>query len=222
MSATHIQIDEGLAEYLRSVSVREPEILTRLRTETAQLPNAQMQITPEQGQFMGLLAAAIGARKALEVGVFTGYSSLSVAAALPPGGKLIACDVNEQWTSIARRYWKEAGVESRIDLRLGPALDTLEQIMRSDRSTFDFAFIDADKVNYQKYYELTLQLLRPGGLVLVDNVLWHGRVIDDSVQDEDTRAIRRFNETLHGDDRVEIAMIPIGDGLTIARKRGGS
>jgi caffeoyl-CoA O-methyltransferase len=222
MSNRTIQVTDGLYDYLLSVSSREPEVLARLRRETAERTGDRfrMQISPEQGQFMFLLARLVGARKALEVGVFTGYSSLAVAMALPEDGRLVACDVSEEWTSIARRYWQEAGVADRIDLRLAPALETLDGLLDAgDAGTFDFAFVDADKGNYGAYYERVLVLLRPGGLVAIDNTLWSGRVADASVDDPDTSAIRAFNAKLHLDSRVDLSMLPGGDGLTLARKR---
>jgi predicted O-methyltransferase YrrM len=179
-----------------------------------------MQISAEQGQFMALLIHLLAARKTLEIGVFTGYSSLAVALALPDDGRVIACDISEEWTSIARGYWREAGVERKIDLRLGPALKTLDDLIAQGQGgRFDFAFIDADKGNYINYYERALVLVRPGGLIAVDNVLWDGKVIDPSVNDPDTRAIRAFNESLRNDDRVWISMLPIRDGLTLACKK---
>jgi predicted O-methyltransferase YrrM len=202
------------------VTPREPDVLRRLREETASLPNAGMQISPEQGQFMTLLVHLLDARRTLEVGVFTGYSSLSVALALPEDGHIIACDVSEEWTAIARRYWREAGVERKIDLRLRPALQTLDDLIALGQAgSFDFAFIDADKENYADYYERALVLLRPHGLIAVDNVLWSGRVIDKSVKDADTRAIRAFNEKLKADERIWLTMLPIRDGLTLACKK---
>jgi caffeoyl-CoA O-methyltransferase len=221
MSRTTWSLEERVAEYLQRVSLREPAILARLREETLSLPQGGMQISPEQGQFMQLLVQLLGARRTLEVGVFTGYSSLAVALALPADGRLVACDVSEEWTSIARRYWTEAGVADRIQLHLGPATNTLDRLLtEGGAGTFDFAFIDADKVNYDAYYERALQLLRPGGLIGIDNVLWGGKVADESVQDEDTRAIRALNEKLRDDKRVSLSMLPIGDGLTLARKTG--
>ncbi|MBI3280166.1 MAG: class I SAM-dependent methyltransferase [Acidobacteria bacterium] len=209
-----------MAAYLRSVTLREPDVLRRLREETAPLPLGRMQISPEQGQFMRLLVEHTGAQRTLELGVFTGYSALSVALALPDGGRVIACDISEEWTTIARRYWKEAGVAHKIDLHLRPGLETLsELIARGQAGSFDMAFIDADKENYQVYYERALQLLRPRGLILVDNVLWHGRVIDAASDDEETEAIRRFNAKLLGDERISLSMLPVGDGLTLALKR---
>jgi predicted O-methyltransferase YrrM len=220
MAKKTLGLDNQLYEYFLSVSVRQPDILRRLREQTANHPYSTMQISPEQGQFMALLVQLIGAKKTLEIGVFTGYSSLSVALALPPDGKIIACDVNEEYTSIARRYWQQAGVAEKIDLRIAPALDTLDQLLASgEQETFDFAFIDADKENYQEYYERSLQLLRPGGLIAIDNVLWSGRVADRQVQDKSTQAIRKFNEKLFQDQRVTISMVPIADGLTLALKR---
>ncbi|MCZ2148976.1 MAG: class I SAM-dependent methyltransferase [Bryobacterales bacterium] len=220
MSFQHIQLTETLLHYVRSVSGPEPAYLARLREETALLPNARMQITVEQGALMGMLVRLLAARKALEVGVFTGYSSLSVARALPPDGRLIACDVSDEWTSIARRYWKEAGLDHMIELHLRPALDTLDELLASGHAaSFDFAFIDADKANYPNYYERALQLIRPGGLIAVDNVLWHSRVIDPSINDEDTRAIRAFNQTLTTDARVHHCLVPLGDGITLALKK---
>ena len=220
MSLDHTRLTDELSAYLRSVSLRESELLRRLREETATLPQSSMQIAPEQGQLMGLLARALGVRRAIEIGVFTGYSSLNVALALPPDGTLIACDMSDEWTSVARRYWREAGVADKIDLRLGPALATLDDLLGSGHAgQFDFAFIDADKANYRNYYERTLALLRRGGLILVDNVLWHGRVIAASVQDADTIAIREFNAFLHSDERIGLSVLPVGDGLTLALKR---
>jgi len=213
-------ITEELWEYMRRVTLREPDILRRLREETANHPQIQMQISPEQGQFMALLMHLIGARRTIEVGVFTGYSSLSVALALPDDGRMIACDVNEEWTSIARRYWNAAGVEHKIDLRLRPALETLDSLIATGQGgRFDFMFIDADKTNYAHYYERALVLVRPGGLIAIDNVLWSGRVLHESVKDEDTKALRAFNEKLHGDDRVWLSMLAVRDGLTLACKK---
>ena len=220
MSNRSITLNDSLYAYLLSVSLRESELQRRLREETAKDPMARMQIAPEQGQFMGLLARLMGARRCIEVGVFTGYSSLAVSLALPAGGSIVACDVSEQWTSVARRYWAEAGVSDRIDLRLAPALETLDALLAAGGAgTFDLAFIDADKVNYLGYYERVLELLRPGGLVVVDNTLWSGRVADPEVADADTVALRHFNEHLHRDARVDLSLVPIGDGLTLARKK---
>lgn len=220
MSRRTLPLDERLYDYLLSVSLREPEVLRRLREETARHPQAEMQIAPEQGQFMGLLARLIGARKCLEVGVFTGYSALAVALALPFDGRLVACDVSEEFTSIARRYWREAGVDHLIRLELAPATLTLDALLADgEGGTFDFAFIDADKPNYGIYVERALELLRPGGLIAVDNVLWSGKVADPSVHDAETDAIRALNLQLLGDERIDLSLLPVGDGLTLARKR---
>ncbi|MDX1422128.1 MAG: class I SAM-dependent methyltransferase [Kiloniellales bacterium] len=219
MRHTH-SLNEAVYDYLLEVSLREPPVLARLREETAGLPRAIMQISPEQGQFMALLAELLGARRVLEVGTFTGYSALVVALALPADGRVITCDVNEETTAIARRYWAEAGVADRIELRLGPAVDTLDALLADGGAgTFDLAFVDADKTNYDAYYERGLALLRPGGLMLVDNVLWGGAVADPLHQDEDTDAIRALNAKIHGDERVSLALLPVSDGLTLARKR---
>jgi predicted O-methyltransferase YrrM len=219
MRHTH-SLNDAVYDYLLEVSLREPPVLARLREETAGLPRAIMQISPEQGQFMALLAELLGARRVLEVGTFTGYSALVVALALPADGRVITCDVNEETTAIARRYWAEAGVADRIELRLGPAVDTLDALLADGGAgTFDLAFVDADKTNYDAYYERGLALLRPGGLMLVDNVLWGGAVADPLHQDEDTDAIRALNAKIHGDERVSLALLPVSDGLTLARKR---
>ena len=194
--------------------------MRRLREETASLDEASMQIGADQGQFMGLLVEIMGARNALEVGTFTGYSALAVALALPDDGRLVACDVSEEWTAIARRYWEEAGVAHKIDLRLAPALETLEGLLAEGcAGTFDFAFIDADKEGYDAYYERALELMRTGGLIALDNTLWEGKVVDPAVADGDTQAIRAMNAKLAGDARVTLSLLPVGDGLTLARKR---
>jgi predicted O-methyltransferase YrrM len=220
MSNRTLTLNDQLYTYLLSHSVQEPDVLAALRQETAQHPMAEMQIAPEQGQFMALLVQLMGAKKALEVGVFTGYSALRVALALPPEGKLVACDVSEEYTAIARRYWEKAGVASKIDLRIAPAVDTLKQLMAEGQAnSFDFAFIDADKSNYPTYYEQALQLVRPGGLIAIDNVLWSGQVADPTVQDTRTNAIRQFNEALYRDERIVLSLVPIADGLTLAMKR---
>jgi O-methyltransferase len=220
MSTRTLNLDDRLYAYLLSVGVREPEVLARLRAETAALPMARMQISPEQGQFMALLVRLMGARRCLEVGTFTGYSSLACALALPPDGELIAMDVSAEWTAIARRYWQEAGVADRIRLRLGPAADTLAELAAGPGAgSFDFMFVDADKTGYARYYELGLKLLRPGGLMAFDNVLWGGRVADPANQDDDTVALRELNGQLHRDGRVDMVLAPIGDGLTLVRKR---
>ena len=220
MSNRTIDLTDTLYDYLLSVSLRETDLQRRLREETATLSMARMQISPEQGQFMALIARLVGARRCLEVGVFTGYSSLAVALALPEDGRIVACDVSEEWTSVARRYWAAAGVADRIDLRLAPAIDTLDALIEAGGAgTYDLAFIDADKPAYLAYYERVLVLLRPGGLVMTDNTLWSGRVADPEVGDADTVALRHYNEYLHRDSRVDLSLVPIGDGLTLARKR---
>lgn len=219
MSNKTFFLSARLYDYLLSVSLREPEVLRQLREETARDPRAHMQIAPEQGQFMAFLVRLMGARRTIEIGVYTGYSSLWVALALPPDGRLVACDVNEQWTAVARRYWAEAGVANKVELRLAPALETLDRLLAERQAgTFDFVFIDADKGAYVDYYERALQLLRPGGVVAFDNVLWAGDVADPAVQDRDTVAIRALNEKLHGDARIVLSLVPIGDGLTLAMK----
>jgi len=220
MALGDLNMNDALWDYLRSVTVREPDVLRRLREETASNPKANMQISPDQGQFMALLMHLTGAKRTIEVGVFTGYSSLAVALALPADGHIIACDVSEEWTAVARRYWREAGVEHKIDLRLRPALETLDGLIASgEAGRFDFAFIDADKSNYQNYFERAMVLVRPGGLIAVDNVLWSGRVLDSMEKDPDTSAIRAYNEKLHTDDRVWLSMLPIRDGLTLACRK---
>ena len=216
----HFSFDEPTYQYLVKTSVRETDVARCLREETQQLPMAQMQIGPDQGQFLQLLVQLIQAKKTLEVGVFTGYSSLWVAQALPDEGKIVACDVSEEYTAVARRYWKEAGVDHKIDLRLRPALETLDELLaQGGASTFDFAFIDADKSNYDNYYERALQLIRTGGLIAVDNTIWSGRVANPNESDTDTVAIRKLNEKLHRDERVALSMLTVGDGLTLAMKR---
>jgi caffeoyl-CoA O-methyltransferase len=220
MTNRSISLTDSLYEYLLSVSLREPELLRRLRDETASYQNARMQIAPEQGQFMALLARALGARRCLEVGVFTGYSSLALALALPEDGRIVACDVSEEWTSVARRYWAAAGVEHKIDLRLAPALETLGGLLEAgEAGSYDFAFLDADKENYSRYYEVAFELMRPGGLIVVDNTLWSGRVADRANNEATTVVLRDFNLRLHGDERIDLSLVPIGDGLTLARKR---
>ena len=219
MANAQTGLSEPVAAYLREISLDEPEVLRRLRLETAQLPHGSMQITPEQGHFLRLITRAIAAKKTLEIGVFTGYSSTCVALELPADGKLIACDISAEWTEIARRYWRQAGVEGRIRLHLGPAVDTLRELVSAgEAGTFDFVFIDADKQNYSIYFEHALTLLRTGGLVAVDNVLWGGRVIDRAVMDSDTESIRRFNQQIRSNRRVMLSTIPLGDGLTLAIK----
>ncbi|TVR14359.1 MAG: SAM-dependent methyltransferase [Phormidium sp. GEM2.Bin31] len=220
MSPKTLGLSPQLHDYLLNTSLREHPVLQQLRQETAQLPGARMQIAPEQGQFMALLVQLLGARKTLEIGTFTGYSALVVALALPPEGRLVTCDSDETTTAIARRYWQQAGVSQKIELKLGPALETLEALIsQGEAGSFDFAFIDADKRNYGNYYERCLQLVRSGGLIAIDNVLWSGRVADETVSDKRTEAIREFNLALHQDDRISLSLVPISDGLTLALKR---
>ena len=219
MARRSLGLDSDLYDYLCRVSLREADVLARLRAETATLPGGGMQIAPEQGQFMALLAGLIGARRCLEVGTFTGYSALAVALALPADGRLIACDINAETTRVATRYWAEAGVADKVELRLGPALETLAALTAGGAdATFDLAFIDADKENYPAYYEACLALVRPGGVIMLDNVLWGGAVADPAANDPDTAALKRLNAALTADNRVAISMLPIGDGLTIAVK----
>ncbi len=212
-------LNETLYDYILANSLREPSALAQLREETAQHKQARMQISPEQGQFMSSLLQLMGAKRVLEVGVFTGYSSLSMALALPQDGYLVACDISEEYTAIARRHWERAGVAHKIDLRIAPATETLETLIQSGQSeTFDFAFIDADKGNYGNYYDLSFKLVRPGGLIVIDNVLWSGRVADAQSSDKIVQTMRNSNEKVASDDRVQVSILPIGDGLTLARK----
>jgi len=214
------QLSPELYAYLLDVSVRESEPMRRLRAATADMPNSNMQIGPEQGAFLALLVELIGARRCLEIGTFTGYSALAVARALPDDGRLVACDLSDEWTSVGRPFWEEAGVAQKIDLRLGPALHTLDALLHAGQAdTFDFAFIDADKESYSAYYERCLRLIRTGGLIAIDNTLWSGKVIDEAFTDDDTKAIRVFNQALRADERVTLSLVPIGDGLTLARRR---
>jgi len=218
--AGDLSIPSEILAYLRSVSVREHPVMRRLREETANHPRANFQIPPEHAQFMSWLIELIGAKRTIEIGVYTGYSSLAVALALPEDGRMIACDIDEQYTAVARRSWKEAGVDLKIDLRLQPALITLRELLGAgQRGEFDFAFIDADKTNYQNYYECCLELIRPGGVIMADNVLWSGRVADSADLTPDTVALRAFNEKLAKDPRIALSMLPLGDGVTLARKR---
>jgi caffeoyl-CoA O-methyltransferase len=220
MTGRTLTLSDELHGYLVAHSVREPALLSKLREVTSHLPEAQMQIGPEQGQFMALLAKLTGARRCIEVGVFTGYSSLVVALALPDDGRIVACDISEEWTAVARRFWHEAGVEHKIELKLQPAVRTLEALLAAgEAGRYDFAFIDADKASYRVYYELVLELLRPGGLALIDNTLWSGWVAREVENDSNTAAIRAFNDALHLDERIDLSLVPIGDGLTVARKR---
>lgn len=220
MTSKNIVLDQALHQYLLDVSLRESDLLRKLRQETADLEMASMQIAPEQGQFMAMLVQLLNAKNALEIGVFTGYSSICIAQALAPGGKLLACDVSDEWTKIAQRYWQQANLQNTIELRLAPALDTLTGLLTEGcNEDFDFIFIDADKNNYMQYYQLSLQLLRPGGLIVVDNVLWSGRVLNSQTNDIDTQAIIEFNQFVHQDKRVDLSMLAVADGLTLIRKK---
>jgi predicted O-methyltransferase YrrM len=213
-------LPEEIHKYMLAMSLREPPLLRKLREETANYPEVRFQVPPEHGQFMAFLVQLMGAQRTIEIGVFTGYSSLAVALALPASGRIVACDISEEYTSVARRYWKEAGVDHMIDLRLQPAMQTLQELLaQGQRNRFDFAFIDANKSSYEGYYECVLELLRPGGLIMVDNVLWSGRVCDPADQTVDTVALRAFNKTLLTDSRVSLSMLPLGDGVTLALKR---
>ena len=213
-------ITDSLYEYSLAVGLREPDPFRELREETSQLTDGEMQIAPEQGPLLALLVQLIGAKNCLEIGTFTGYSSLWVASAMPPDGNLICCDVSEEYTALARKYWEKAGLDVKIDLRLAPAIETLERLQTGGwLGLFDFAFIDADKANYDAYYEACLSLVRPGGLIAIDNTLWDGRVADESVTDPDTSAIRALNAKLHGDNRVSLCFLPFADGLSLAMKR---
>ena len=219
MSSRTIQITDDLYDYLLNANRPLPELFVSLREETAKMPNGGMQISTEQGHFMALLTRLLKAHKVLEVGVFTGYSALTVATALPEDGKLIACDVSHEWTSIGRKYWEDAGVAHKIDLRIAPALETLDALITDGHSgTFDFAFIDADKPNYDAYYERMLQLVRPGGLIAIDNTLWSGHVANPEKNDESTVALRALNAKIRDDHRVHLSLLPVGDGLTLAMK----
>lgn len=220
MSSRNNNIPDELYDYILANSLRDRPELKALRDETALMPMAGMQISPDQGQFMALLVKAMGARKVIEVGTFTGYSALVVAGALPADGKLVACDVSEEYTSVGHPHWNKAGLALKIDLRLGPAVETLDAMIAAGESgQYDMAFIDADKENYGLYYESCLTLLRPGGLILVDNVLWGGRVADPAEQDESTQAIRALTKKMHADERIDFSMLPVGDGLSLAVKR---
>ncbi len=220
MSTRSIGLDDKLYDYLLSVSLREPELFARLRAETERMAEGGMQISPEQGQFMQLLVRLIGARRTLEIGTFTGYSALAVASVLPADGKLVACDISEQYTAVGRPYWAEAGVEERIELRIGPAVESLDALLAEGQAdSFDFAFIDADKTNYDNYYERCLRLVRAGGLIAIDNVLWGGSAARPDDTRVDTRAIRSLNTKLKDDARIDLSLLPVGDGLTLARRR---
>jgi len=220
MSLRSIGLSDAVHAYLCEATLREPPLLKRLRAETTKLERSNMQISPEQGQLMALLVEIVGARRAIEVGVFTGYSSLSVALALPEDGHLVACDVSEEWTRVAKRYWEAAGVAHKIELCLGPGIETLDQLLaKGEAGSYDFAFIDADKENYVAYANRCLELIRSGGLLAFDNALWHGAVADPARTDAATEAIRRVTRQLRDDPRVMPSLVPIGDGLLLARKR---
>lgn len=220
MSDFTLNLTPELYQYYLKNTLREPQVLQDLRLQTHKMSMAHIQISPEQGQLMGLLIELLGAKKSLDIGVFTGYSALAVALAMPPEGKVIGCDINVEWTKIARKYWEMAGVASKIELRLAPALETLQSLIDlGEAGTFDFSFIDADKANLDAYYEKSLVLVREGGLIAIDNVLWKGKVADDSIVDRDTVTIRELNAKILTDERVTLSMIPIGDGLTLVRKR---
>jgi len=219
LSNQTLSLSNELYTYVLDISLRESEVLTKLRAETAKLSEANMQIAPEQGQFMTLLVKLLGAHKIIEIGTYTGYSSIVMAQALPDDGLIICCDLSWSWTAIAREYWQEAGVDNKIDLRLAPAISTMNLLIEEGWDDFDIAFIDADKENYLQYYEAALKLLRTGGLIMVDNVLWGGDVVDEKNQEPSTEAIRAFNRFVHQDERVDISLVPIGDGLSLLRKR---
>jgi caffeoyl-CoA O-methyltransferase len=220
MSNKTIAMSDELHAYLLEVGVREPEVLRRLREETNALPQHDMQIAPEQGAFMTMLVGLVGARRCIEVGTFTGYSSTAVALGLPADGSLLCCDVSTEWTDVARRYWAEAGVDDKIELRIGPAVETLDDLIAAgDLDSYDFAFVDADKGGYCAYYDRLLQLVRPGGVIAFDNVFYGGDVLRPDSDDEDLSAVQQLNRTLATDERVDISMLPVADGLTLARKR---
>jgi predicted O-methyltransferase YrrM len=220
MANRTLSLNDALYAYLHRVSLREPKVLRKLREATEQEEHANMRSAPEQGQFMAMLLGLIGARRVIEVGTFTGYGTLWLAQALPEDGEIVTCDISERWTFVARRFWEEAGVLPKVRLELGPALETLDLLLANgEAGEFDFAFIDADKINYDGYYERCLKLVRPGGIIAVDNVLWGGDVIDEANHEESTEAIRAFNLKLADDLRIELSMLPIADGLTLAVKR---
>lgn len=220
MAKTTIGLSEDLATYVRDVGSREPALLARLRDETASLPQHRMQVPPEQGAFLTMLVELTGARRCLEVGTFTGYSSTAIAMALPADGRLLCCDVSEAWTSMARRYWQEAGVADRVELRIAPATETLDGLLAAgEESAYDLAFVDADKTGYDDYYERLLRLVRPGGLIVFDNTLWGGRVLDAQSDEADTLALQALNLKLSTDERVSLCLLPMADGVTLARRR---
>ena len=220
MGKNSIENHAQMYQYLQSVSVRETDTMRKLRQETVNLPDHMMQISPDQGQFMAMIVKLIDARRIVEIGTFTGYSALCMAMALPTDGQLVACDISDEWTGIGKRYWHEAGVASKIDLRIAPALETLEALLADGLAgKFDLAFIDADKPAYQDYYERCVELIRPNGLIMIDNVFWEGKVVDPNDQDKDTVAIRNLNASIARDNRVEVSMIAVGDGLSLVRKK---
>jgi predicted O-methyltransferase YrrM len=220
MANKTIGIPDDLAAYVVEVGVREPDVLARLREETAAIPQHGMQIAPEEGALLAMLVRLTGASRCIEIGTFTGYSSLAVALALPDDGSMICCDVSEEWTSLARKYWAEAGVTSKIDLRVARAVETLDRLIADgDEASFDFAFVDADKTGYDGYYERLLRLVRPGGLITFDNTLWGGAVLDEEAEDDDTRAIQALNAKLAGDERISVCLLPVADGVTLALRR---
>lgn len=220
MTIENLNLSPQLYEYLLSVSLKESKILTQLREEASSHPLGKMQISPHQGQFLALLIKLMGVKKILEIGVFMGYSSTAMALALPNEGKLIACDTRKDFTDVAQSYWQKANIAHKIILHLKPALETLEELIaQKETETFDFVFIDADKNNYYNYYEKSLQLVRKGGLIVIDNVLWYGKVADDNIHDNKTQKLREFNQQLAQDDRIDLTIIPIGDGLTLAMKK---
>lgn len=220
MSRASKFLDPVIARYVNDVSIQEPQLAAKLRDETASLSEANMQIAPEQGQLIKVMLGLVNAKRCIEVGVFTGYSSLITGLALPDDGELIACDVSEEWTTIARNYWQAAGIDHKIKLHLQPAEDTLQALLDDGQAnSFDFAFIDADKENYDSYYELCLKLMRPGGLIMLDNMLWSGNVTVDSIDDADTMALRNLNKKLHTDDRVTVMLLPVADGISLVVKK---
>jgi len=220
MANQTIGISDELAAYVVTFGTREPDVLSRLRAETAALPQHRMQIAPEQGAFLAMLVELTGARRCIEVGTFTGYSSIVVSLALPDDGRLVCCDVSEEWTSLARKFWAEAGVSDKIDLRIAPAADTLDQLLADgEEAAYDFAFVDADKSGYDGYYERLLRLVRPGGLIVFDNTLWGGAVLDQDTDDKDTRALQALNTKLAADERISLSLLPVADGVTLARRR---
>lgn len=221
MSNQSIGLPDHLQEYLLDVSLRESDVMRELRIETMAHPQSEMQIAPEQAQFFQMLIRLMGAQRTLEVGVFTGYSALAVAEALPPEGHITACDISEDYTAVARRFWQKAGVADKIDLRIAPAMDTLDALIDDEDAadTYDFAFIDADKIHYPDYYERCLTLVRPGGLVVLDNTFRDGRVAQPDIDDDSVRAVHELNEAIHTDERVDVSMLPLADGVTLARKR---